>query len=200
MQSVSRAEYRFTVGYAVTLAALVALYRVYPYYVGPLTGGLLNFAPVGALALFAGSRVRGWFADLIPLGAMLASDLLLIRPLAAEGYAAFGWSRLIIYGLYVGYVLVGRLVGPRDLSGLKLGAAALAGGLPFFLVTNFLVWTGGSLYPRTVEGLLECYTMALPFYGRTVSSDLIFTAVVFGLHAALVWGWDLVRSEERQAA
>jgi hypothetical protein len=38
----------------------------------------------------------------------------------------------------------------------------------------------GILYPKTLQGLVECYSMALPFYRGTLVSDLIFTGVFFG--------------------
>lgn len=42
----------------------------------------------------------------------------------------------------------------------------------FFIISNFGVWL--NWYPRTVEGLLRCYVLALPFYGRTLMGDLLF--------------------------
>ena len=37
----------------------------------------LNFAPVGAMSLFAGARLRGWQAYALPLALMAITDLLL---------------------------------------------------------------------------------------------------------------------------
>ena len=43
----------------------------------------------------------------------------------------------------------------------------------FFVVTNFAVWTGG-WYGYTLEGLITCYMMAIPFYVNMLISTLIF--------------------------
>ena len=53
----------------------------------------------------------------------------------------------------------------------------------FFIVTNFGVWLtgGGWFYPKTWQGLIECYTLAIPFFRNTVAGDLVYTAVLFGL-------------------
>jgi len=44
----------------------------------------------------------------------------------------------------------------------------------FYIVTNFAVWTGG-WYGYTLEGLLTCYIMAIPFFINTLLSTIIFT-------------------------
>jgi hypothetical protein len=36
-----------------------------------------------------------------------------------------------------------------------------------------------------MAGLAECFSAAIPFWGRTLAGDLLFTAVLFGLHAVL---------------
>ena len=59
----------------------------------------------------------------------------------------------------------------------KVSAAILLIGiflasLLFFLISNFGVWL--NWYPRTTEGLVHCYLLALPFYGRTLMGDLSF--------------------------
>ena len=50
---------------AVALLVLGALIRVTQHW---------NFAPVGALSLFAGARLRGWMAWALPLGLMAVTD------------------------------------------------------------------------------------------------------------------------------
>jgi hypothetical protein len=45
--------------------------------------------------------------------------------------------------------------------------------------------------------LATCYSAAIPFFGRTLASDLIFTGVLFGLHA---WLSRTIAARERVAA
>ncbi len=69
-------------------------------------------------------------------------------------------------------------------SPLRIGAACLACSAQFFLISNFGTWLG-NFYPHTLAGLGLCYTAAIPFFGRTLASDLFYSGVLFGLHAWL---------------
>ena len=53
----------------------------------------------------------------------------------------------------------------------------LMGSLIFFFLSNFGVWLGG-FYGYTFSGLLSCYILALPFFGYTVLSSLIFSVII----------------------
>ena len=44
----------------------------------------------------------------------------------------------------------------------------------FYLLTNFGVWTSSSIYSNDIVGLLECYTLAIPFYANNLISTIIF--------------------------
>jgi hypothetical protein len=71
-------------------------------------------------------------------------------------------------------------------SPLKIGSAAAVGSLQFFLISNFGVWLKfPQSYAHTLGGLGACYTAAIPFYGRTLAADLLYSAALFGLHAWL---------------
>ena len=50
------------------------------------------------------------------------------------------------------------------------------GAFIFFIVTNFAVWLGSSMYSQDINGLISCYIMALPFFQNTLLS-----AVMYGL-------------------
>ena len=54
---------------------------------------------------------------------------------------------------------------------------ALLGALLFFVITNFGVWSLGS-YGYTIEGLITCYTLAIPFFGYSVISTIVFSVVI----------------------
>ena len=57
---------------------------------------------------------------------------------------------------------------------------SFAGSLIFFVVSNFGVWVLGSpgvnniAYAKDFNGLVECYILAIPFFGNTFLSTLIF--------------------------
>ena len=63
---------------------------------------------------------------------------------------------------------------------LRIGGAALASAVLFFVVTNFGVWATSGMYPPTFAGLQACYVAALPFFQNSLAGDLFFAAVLFG--------------------
>lgn len=142
-----------------------------------------NFAPVGATCVFAGARLPGWQAYLVPLALMAVSDPII--------YAAYGLpfsfrSRFWIYLSFLVSVALGRLLRHTE-NPARIAAVLLAGAAQFFLISNFGVWIGGDgvLYPHTAAGLLACYVAAIPFFGWTLLSDFAYAAAFFGLHAWL---------------
>ena len=80
----------------------------------------------------------------------------------------FTWGSVIIVGLTSKYFVS---------SLLKRLGGALSGACLFFLITNFGVWTTGS-YGYNLEGLLTSYVLALPFFGYTLISTLIFSVLI----------------------
>jgi hypothetical protein len=64
---------------------------------------------------------------------------------------------------------------------LRIGGAALASSVSFFVASNFAVWANWNMYPKTLSGLMTCYAAGLPFFRRGVEGDLLFTAAMFGL-------------------
>ena len=190
----SRQETRLTLVYAVILGVLTVGYRlVVPYrLLGPEVDFAWNLMPMGALALFVGARMSSLWAWLIPFGAMLASDLLLIPAYAAQGSASISWdSTPFIYASFALYASIGRLVRPGIDSPLPLLGSALAGSVQFFLLTNFAEWVfgldlAGEPYPKTLAGLIHCYDMAIPFSKGTFIGDLLFASLFFVGHAAIL--------------
>jgi hypothetical protein len=63
--------------------------------------------------------------------------------------------------------------------------AALLGSIQFFVITNFGFWVINDevFYPHTWQGLVKCFTMALPFFGGTLAGDLFYSLVLFGGYA-----------------
>lgn len=140
-----------------------------------------NFTPVGSMSLFAGARIPGWLAYLLPILVMVITDPLV----GVNGWGA-GYSRAtpLIYLSFLISVWIGRRVS-RSESPIRIGAAAFLCSLQFFLITNLPSWFIGTLYPRTLAGLGECYVAALPFFGRTLGAELFYSAILFGLYAWL---------------
>jgi hypothetical protein len=90
----------------------------------------------------------------------------------------------VIYATYALIAVLGMRLRERRDSVPAVGGAALLSATIFFIVTNFAVWAMGTIYPKTGAGLTACYVAAIPFFGNTLASDVIYTAVLFGLFAA----------------
>jgi hypothetical protein len=152
---------------AVALTILSALGRLLPH--PP------NVTPLGASSLFAGARVNGWMAYLLPILVMAATD-----PLVG------GYTRQtpIIYLCFLISVWIGRRVRSTD-SPLRIGGACLLSSVQFFVLTNLATWMFGITYAKSFAGLATCYVAALPFFGATMLGDLFFTAAIFGAYALL---------------
>jgi hypothetical protein len=131
-----------------------------------------NFAPVGAIALFAGAILSLRTALWLPLAIMIGSDLII----GLHPTVAFTWGGFLLVALF-GTLLRDN----RNIVRVPLGAISAA--LIFYIVSNFGVWLEGKIYPPTWQGLIECYTMALPFLRTSFLADLSFSALFFGLYA-----------------
>ena len=138
-----------------------------------------NMTSVGAMGLFAGSRLKKWQALSLPLVCMLITDPILGR---INGYAAFRWGTLFIYASLMLNVLIGRWLVRND-NPARIALAAVICSVQFFVVTNFSVWLLDAYYPHTWSGLAACYVAAIPFFGKTLAGDLMYTAIFFGLYA-----------------
>ena len=68
---------------------------------------------------------------------------------------------------------------------LRIAGAALASSTVFFIATNFAVWAFSPMYAKTFEGLVLCYTMAIPFFQNTIAGDLVWSGAIFGTYIAL---------------
>lgn len=118
---------------------------------------LPNFTPVTSLALFSGLMLkRKWFSIVIPLIAMMISDMVL------------GFS-LISLWVYLGINLISFV--SWFFNKINVNSILLS-SLIFFIVSNFGVWMLD--YPHTIEGLVMCYTLAIPFFGYSILGDLFW--------------------------
>lgn len=129
-----------------------------------------NFTPIAAMALFGGAYIKKkHLAFLIPFAALLISDLFL------------GFHKWM-FAVYISFALV-VMMGTWLKGRVKTGSVLLAtvgSSLLFFIITNFAVWLGSPFYPQNMAGLIESYTLAIPFLNNGILGDLFFSTVFFG--------------------
>jgi hypothetical protein len=127
-----------------------------------------NVAPITALALFSGASFRNkWFSIIFPLIAMLLSDIVL----------GFSTISLWVYSAFILITMFAWLV--KELR----WTSVLISSLIFFIISNFGVWVLS--YPHTIEGLITCYTMAIPFFGYSILGDMAWSLILFGLYETI---------------
>jgi len=134
-----------------------------------------NVTPLTAIALFGGAYLPKAWGIGLPLLTIALSDLVI----GVHDVIAFTWASVALTAVLGWWVR--RRAGVRRLVG-----ASLLGSTIFFLVTNFGVWLfghGGTMYPKTVAGIAQCYVAAVPFYRNALLGDLIYTSAIFGLYA-----------------
>ena len=79
----------------------------------------------------------------------------------------FTWGSVVVIGLMSKFFI-------KNIKTRITGA--LTGASLFFIITNFGVWSLGS-YGYTLEGLITNYTLAIPFFGSTLVSTLVFSSL-----------------------
>jgi len=100
--------------------------------------------------------------------ALLVSFFLTDLIIGFHAVTIFTWGSVFLIGLMSKFFL-------QNISSRLLGA--LLGAIIFFVITNFGVWSLGS-YGYNFEGLILCYTLAIPFFGNTLISTIIFSTMI----------------------
>ena len=143
----------------------------------------LAFTPIAAALLYFGARGprrQLW----VPLALLAAVDVILTKIVYSYPLT---WDHVVTWAWYAAILLFGTALRKNDLrenaNWLRVGGAALASSVSFFVVSNFAVWACWNMYPKTLSGLMTCYAAGLPFFRRGIAGDLLFTAVMFGLPA-----------------
>ncbi len=85
-----------------------------------------------------------------------------------HGITLFTWGAVIFIGFLSKHFIKNTI---SRISG------ALVGACIFFIVTNFGVWSIGS-YGYTMNGLLTCYALAIPFFAYSLISTFIFSSII----------------------
>jgi hypothetical protein len=131
-----------------------------------------NFAPIAAIAIFGGSILPRRVAIWVPVGAMIVSDMII----------GFYNIMPVIWACYF-LIALASSTWLRPARFVRTALLTISSSLFFFIVTNFAVWLWGGMYVHSWSGLVNCYTLALPFFRNTALSDAFYTATFFGIYA-----------------
>ncbi len=155
------------------LKFLIALLFILTGVVFRLIPHAPNFTPIAAIALFGGVYFSKRLAIVLPLGAMIISDIFIgfydIKIMSA------------VYGSFVLCAVLGIWLKSHK-NWQTIGASAILSSVLFFLITNFAVWAFSPWYAKTFSGIVQSYFMALPFFRNSLLGDLFYTAVFFAAY------------------
>ena len=140
-----------------------------------------NFTPIIAVAIISGYFFKNINLSLLTLLiAMLISDL----------FIGFYENVIFVYASLLLITFVFHKISNK-INFKNLFIYGFAGSLIFFVVSNFGVWALGSPgvfnipYDKTLNGLIECYILAIPFFGNTFLSTLIFAYSAIFIYKSL---------------
>ena len=122
-----------------------------------------NFTSLLALSFYVPALLGVRFIPSLVIG-FVFTDLII----GFHNVTLFTWGSVILIGFMSKYFLSTAI---SRISGALLGACI------FFIVTNFGVWTLGS-YGHTLQGLIACYTLAIPFFAYSLISTFIFSGLI----------------------
>ena len=120
-----------------------------------------NFTPVLSISILGFLfSTNLWFKVLMVLGSMFFSDLI-IGTHDFIIYVYFSLMILIVISNSKNYIYM-MFVGP----------------LIFFIITNFGVWLHSSYYTKSINGLTQCFYMAIPFFKNTILSTFFYCILI----------------------
>ena len=154
---------------------LAVLSRILPHAFQTTSVG---FTAVGGGLLFFGARLGRWHTAIAVL-ALMATDFYLTTYVYGYPFHASGY--LVTWAWYAAVCLMAHETLAGKPSMLRVGTAVLASSTSFFLLSNFMVWTGSHLYAHSLAGLGACYIAALPFYANDAMSTAMTAGALFGL-------------------
>lgn len=136
------------------------------------------FFIVAIISLISGLLLGGYFTFIVPISTMIVSDIII----GNNWIILFTWSGFALIG-YIGYILKTKnRMNIKHIPG-ALGVG-IAGILLYDIWTNFGTWLGGWGYTYTWEGLILCYTKALPFMlwhllSTTITMIIVIVPIIY---------------------
>jgi len=122
-----------------------------------------NFTPILAVGIFSGFYFKNFILSFfIVISSMFLGDL----------YLGFHNTMFFTYTSLSVAVLIGVFI--KNFKTKEILFSGLASSVCFFIITNFGVWAVSGMYEINFAGLLQSYTMAIPFFHNTLISTFIY--------------------------
>ena len=85
----------------------------------------------------------------------------------------FTWGSVVLIGIFSKFFI------STNLKFRFIGVVSAS--FVFFVISNLGVWLSGG-YGYSFSGLLECYFLAIPFFGNTLLSTIFYTFLIEIIH------------------
>lgn len=163
-------------GALVLMIAAAGLWRlIFTGFQTPLQG----YTPIAAMALFGGCYFSDkWKAYLVPLLTFWLTDMILNSVLYYHKFTLFYPGFYWTYGSFALMVLIGSFI--KKVNFRTFLIACISASLMHWVITDFGTWMVDGIYPRTWDGFVACYTLALPFLQKMLIANLVFGGAMFG--------------------
>ena len=126
-----------------------------------------NFAPITGIALFSSKKINNkLFSVFLPIIPLFISDL----------FIGISFINIFVYLSFIIIHFLGSISPKIDVKTVLLSSFI------FFILTNLGVWYLG--YPKNIEGLITCFTLAIPFFVNTILGDLFYSFILFRSYKA----------------
>ncbi len=129
-----------------------------------------NFSPLVGIALFSGVYLNKKHAYLIPLAIYVLSDIII----GLHSAIFFTWGSILLI-----YYLGSKLKRHKTIE--NIGLYTLISSILFFIITNLGVWLLG-WYTYTLEGLIKCFILAIPFFRTSLLANFIYVGLLFSTY------------------
>ena len=171
----------------VVLLAMISLIAVFRIVSSAQVSPIMNFTPLGAMALFGGAYFeKRWRALGFPLLTLLLSDLFINTVILGGQYGVMYKGWYWIYGIFALIVVYGKVL-IQKVSIRNVVLAAVVASVSHWVLADTSVWLSGGLDLRTQQplsrdfaGWWQCLLQGLPFMRNFLAGTLVYGAVLFG--------------------
>ena len=145
----------------ISIILLLSLSRVLPH--PP------NFTPIISLAIMGPFLFGGLLISLIcVMSSMFLSDLII-------GVHS-GMLQIYLIIALISFIFIKY---KNNFNKSNVLFFSIYGSAFFFIISNLNVWMFSNLYTKNLEGLINCYFMAIPFFHNTLISTIIFSYAIY---------------------
>ena len=128
-----------------------------------------NFTPLIAVAIMSSYFFKNIYLSLATL---------LISMLLADVFIGFYKHMFFVY-LSLSLIVFVFFGISKKINYKNLFVFGFLASFIFYLISNFGVWALGNIYEKNLNGLIECYFLAIPFFKNTVFSTIFYSYIGF---------------------